>query len=476
MKMNMLSALLEALDSRPKLTAAVAIVIATMAWWTTVVATAWTDEVFYVDPGACLALGKGFSSNGWCAGGVSWGLSNPGVPLLLSGWFWLFGFGQYQSHTFFFFAHLAGVILIISWAARRWNLRPSEKVGLFLIGMFLHSLSGNTMYHARPDAFALLLFGWLLAFSFPERDRSVGSTISAVFFGIACVFFGLQFCGYFPLVAAGIFLWFRRRHLFYVGFGQAVGLGLGLLLLWLFYGSMGTWVDFIANRSDNLGQQFTWKKFVISKDFMVLIPALVLLAVLEVRRDRAWHGVAAKCVLGALGVIFVIPLFINKIGFYQAQYTWMVTIPVLLLILPALPRRGLGQGGWLKWTLVAMAIGSLAYRVSVVPAELRESQRRRDMVAELGRHMQPGDLVLGSMPLFYEIRSSVSRAVWTYDYRRPPKETVSRELKWALITEADAKVLMGRLPGVWEQVQSSAPGMPLPHYGAYLLLRRVDVP
>ena len=50
---------------------------------------AWTDEVFYVEPGASLAFGEGFLSNGisHLGYGATWGLSNPGAPLLLAGWF-----------------------------------------------------------------------------------------------------------------------------------------------------------------------------------------------------------------------------------------------------------------------------------------------------------------------------------------------------------------------------------------------------
>lgn len=475
---NALSTVAVTLDSRPWLSVVLCMVVASIAWWTMVVATAWTDEVFYVDPGACLALGKGFSSNGWSelGGGAPWGLSNPGTPLLLSGWFTLFGFGQYQSHTFFFVAQVAGVLLIVSWAGQRWNLRPAERAGLFLLGLFLHSLSGNSMYHARPDAFALLLYGWFLKFSFPSKASGVESFISAVFFGIACVFFGLQFCGYFPIVALAVFVWFRQRHLFEVGLGQALGLGIGVFLLWFFYGKAGTWGAFIENRSENFGRHFGWGKFAASKEFLIFFPALLALVASEFFLRKSWASDVAKAAFLALGVMLLTPLCIQKIGLYQPPYSWMVAVPVLLLVLPSLSGLSFNHGGWFKWALIIMAAGSLVLRVRAVPGELLESRKRREMMMALEKCRQPGDLVLGSMPLYYEIRQSGSRAVWTYDFRLPPKKSVSEQLKWLLITEGDAKVLKGRLPGAWEQVLSSEESAHRPHYGRYLLLKRVDSP
>lgn len=468
--------LVEEIDRRPKLALASAIVIVAIAWWTSAVATAWTDEVFYVDPGACLALGKGFTSNGWSelGGGSSWGLSNPGVPILMAGWFGVLGFGQYQSHAFFFLIQLSGALLIIRWACQRWNLSPAEKIGILLICLFLHSVSGATMYHARPDAFALLLYGWFVNFSFPSGKPGLGELISSTLFGVACVFLGLQFCGYFPLVAATVFAFVRSRHLFNVGLGQALGLGLGMLLLRICYGMAGTWDSFVSNRSDHIGQEFAWGKFFISKDFVVLAPALLLVVCAELWRGWVKPGRVMVAALYAVCIMILVPLYVIQIGVYQQAYSWMVAVPVLLIVLPAVARLDFAKGSWVRWLVVSMAMGSVALRSFAVPGELSDSQNKRAMLEELRYRMKPEDLVLASVPLYYEMRASGSRVVWPYDFRLPPAPRVKKDLRWALITESDQEVLKHRLPGSWEEI-AERPDMIITHKGArYLLLRRTD--
>lgn len=466
-----------ALDERPWLSLGAYTIITTLALGTALVVTAWTDEVFYVDPGACLALGKGFTSNGWSelGGGAPWGLSNPGTSLLIAGWFSLFGFGQYQSHAFFFLAHLAGVTAIIYWATKRWSLRSTEKACLLMLGLFLHSISGTTMYHARPDAFALLLFAWFLSFSFPA-GKGGPSFISPIFFGAVCVFFGLQFCGYFPIAALAVFLWFRRSHLFYAGLGQAIGLGIGILALWVLYGAAGTWGAFFQNRSEHIGQKFGWGKLFISKDFIILLPGLLLILAIQIHRKSVRNSQLAFAAVLSLGVMIAVPIMITQIGIYQQAYSWMVAVPVLLLMLLATAQAQFFDGGWFKWVLILMATASLIWRGMNVDSEIRESNKRAEIMASLSKRVGPGDMVLGSVQMYYEIRQSGIAALWTYDHRLPPGAVARDRLKWAIVTDDDLKVLSGRLPGEWQLIQSSEAGSPPAQYGRYNLFQRKIAP
>ena len=81
-------------SSWPRTLSSVAILSLVLALIAVLFNPAWTDEVFYVEPGASLAFGEGFRSNGisQLGYGATWGLSNPGTSVLLAGWFKVVGF------------------------------------------------------------------------------------------------------------------------------------------------------------------------------------------------------------------------------------------------------------------------------------------------------------------------------------------------------------------------------------------------
>ena len=111
---------------------------------------AWTDEVFYVEPGASLAFGEGFLSNGisQLGYGATWGLSNPGTSVLLAGWFKVAGFSQFSAHLFFFLVQFAGAVLLVRWARARHPMSRTAAVTLVALCMMMHSLAGNAIFRA----------------------------------------------------------------------------------------------------------------------------------------------------------------------------------------------------------------------------------------------------------------------------------------------------------------------------------------
>jgi len=438
---------------------------------------AWTDEVFYVDPGACLALGRGFLSNGVSAlgNGGTWGLSNPGVPVMLAGWFQVFGFGQFSAHTFFFVVQLAGALLLVRWVR---NLHPLGTAGFLLavaLCMMLHSLAGNTIFHARHDAFALLLFAWFLGYAFPGEP--VGKPwLRAFSHGIACVFFGLQFCGFFSLAAGGIFLWRRTRQAFVAGLGLAAGLIAGVLLLRYAYGEMGVWQSFLDNRGENFGRPFSLDKFYVSKEFLVLIPACLGLVLGEVLAGRGWRGEVAVAGWFGLMFLFGIPVIIQQIGLWQSPFSWMVMVPLLLMVMPACMNRPFGQGGWFVGVIAGLLLISCLVRLKELPAAVAETALRRQAVAEFRRLASPDEVTFGSMALFYELRASGQAVYWPYDRKLPVHPDLAKRVRWLVLSEVDRPIITRFLGGAWEQAYVSAGVGSAGSSGAYVILRRADPP
>jgi hypothetical protein len=451
--------------------AAMGLVVAFLA---TLFNPAWTDEVFYVDPGACLAMGKGFTSNGWSelGHGTTWGLSNPGLPLLLAGWFKVFGFGQFSAHVFFYLVQFAGAVALVRWLVARYPLGQAGALAAVALCMMLHSLAGNSIFHARHDAFAPLLFAWFLGYAFAS---SFGwrQALSAFCFGPACVLFGLQFCGYFALASVAIFLWRRTRAAFMAGLCLAFGLVAGVLLLRWAYGEMGVWQSFLANRGENFGRAFVMEKFYVSKEFLVLLPACVGLVLTEGLSVRGWRSPAA--VAGGCGVALLlgVPVVIQLIGLWQSPFSWMITLPLLLLILPVCLGRPIAQGGWFVLVVAGLFFVSCAIRLKELPLAIKETERRKQTISAFRRLADPAEVTLGSTSLYYELRASGQTVFWTYDRALSPHPAIAKDVRWLVLAEVDRPILTGLLGGDWEQAYVSETAPPQAAQGPYVILRRV---
>jgi len=435
---------------------------------------AWTDEVFYVEPGASLAFGEGFLSNGisHLGYGATWGLSNPGAPLLLAGWFKLAGFGQFSAHAFFFLVQLVGAILLTRWVRERHPMGRTAAVALVALCMMMHSLAGNAIFHARHDAFALLLFAWFLGGFFPAATNGL-SRLLAFSLGPACVFFGLQFCGYFALAAAGIFFWRRTRETFVSGLCLAAGLVTGVLLLRWAYGHIGVWQAFLDNRGENFGRAFHLDKFYVSKDFIVLIPACLGLVLAEGLAGRGWRNEVATAGWFGCGLLLGVPVIIQLIGLWQAPFSWMITVPLLIAILPVCAARTFGRGGWFLGVIALLFLLSCYVRLKELPLAVEQAGSRRQTVVELRRLASPDEVALGSMSLYYELRASGQKSYWPYDRFLPAHPELARKVRWLVLAEVDRPILTEHLGGAWEQVYVSDSAAPRGAQGPYVILRRV---
>lgn len=434
---------------------------------------AWTDEVFYADPGACLAMGRGFLSNGVSplGFGAPWGLSNPGLPLLLAGWFRLFGFGQFAAHAFFFVVQLAGTALCLRWVGRRHALPAWGALAALAAGMTLHSLAGNTIFHARHDAFAALLFAWFLEGMFPVRPSGARHFLLFAL-GLACVFLGLQFCGFFALAAAGTFLWRRDRGSFLAGLSLAAGMAVGLLLLRWAYGEMGVWQAFLAHRADNFGRAFRPDKFYVSKEFLVFFPACLLLVLTEGLAGRGWRNEVAKAGWCGLLLLLGVPVLIQFVGLWQSPFSWMVAAPLLLAALPVCVAAPFSRGGWFVGVVAGLVLFSCAFRVRELPLAVREAGRRADVVAEFRRLSGPSDAALGSMSLFYGLRASGRPVYWPYDRYQPMHPGLVAAARWLVLAEADRAIVLELIGGEWEQAYATDQAEPRGPQGPYVILRR----
>lgn len=370
---------------------------------------AWCDEVAYVDPGAQLALTGKMVSTAWVTNSPEalWGSSNPGMPLLFAGWFKLFGFGQVQARLLFCLLHLSGVFFLFRWIRYRFDPEPWPLV-LGIVSSVLLSCLANAIFQARLESLAFLLCAWFLHYAHDDSRGLLRDCLAAIFLGLAIIFFGLHFAGFFALAAIGAFILKPGRRNFLLGVGLAFGLSVGMALLWFVFVRIGIWDTFVAARACHYGRVLEWapvgwRQFVVTSD----IPGLALLAGLGLY-SAAWgsRGKPARSWApwaGALGVFFFIPLIFGLIGIYYGNYSWMVALPMMLCFYLAAP----SLTGWRRKAFVSiLSLGLIVMSLKLtkrLPEAVRETQRRQQVIMALRTISPKGAAVAADFPLYYQL-------------------------------------------------------------------------
>ena len=281
---------------------------------------AWCDEIAYVDPGAQLALTGRMVSTAWLTNSPEalWGSSNPGMPLVFAGWFKLIGFGQAQARLLFCLLHFAGVLFLFRWIRDRLDPTPWALVFGLVASLLLPSLA-NAIFQARLECLAFLFCAWFLHYAFDEAPGVFRVWFAPPMLGLAIVFFGLHFAGFFALAAIAVFAASPGRRTFSQGAGLALGLVAGLAMLWYAYVRIGVWEVFVAARACHYGRVLDWvplgwRRYSVTSD-MPWLAVLTGIGLLSVARASAWRPTRAwSSWLLASSAFWLIPLLISFVG------------------------------------------------------------------------------------------------------------------------------------------------------------------
>lgn len=369
----------------------------------------WCDEIAYVDPGAQLVLTGRMVSTAWLTNSPDslWGSSNPGMPLIFAAWFKLVGFGQAQARLLFCLLHFAGVFFLFRWIRARLNPRPWALVLGLAASLLLPSLA-NAIFRARLECLAFLFCAWFLHYAFDENPGVIRLWVAPPMLGLAIVFFGLHFAGFFGLVAITVFAASPNRRTFAQGAGLALGLLAGLALLWYAYVRIGVWEVFVAGRASHYGRLLDWvplgwKRFSVTTD----MPGLAVLAgigLLSAARASAWRPTRAWASwLWAFAAFFLIPPLIDLVGIYYFSYSWMVALPAMLFFYLGAP--GL-EGRWRTAFVAILSFGIFAAALkftSRLPDMAKEAGRREQVTAAVSAILPRGHSVAADFPLYYQL-------------------------------------------------------------------------
>ena len=369
----------------------------------------WCDEVAFVDPGAQLALTGKMISTAWVTNSPEtlWGSSNPGMSLVFAGWFKLVGFGQVQARLLFCLFHFAGVALLFQWVRRRFNPEPWPLV-LGIISSVLLPCLANAIFEPRLECLAFLLCAWFLHYAYEEERGFLLDWVAPPALGLTIIFFGLHFAGFFALAAICVFALSPGRRTFLLGAGLAVGLVAGMVILRAVYVRMGMWDTFVAARACHYGRiiywvPLGWKRYGAPQD----VPFLAVLAgfgLLSAASVSGWKPVRSWTPwLWAVGVFFLVPLLIGRIGIYYANYSWMAALPMMLCFYFGAPSL---VGRWRTAFVSALVIGIFVFTFKFtrrLPDVIRETERRQEAINVIREILPKGSAVGADFPFYYQL-------------------------------------------------------------------------
>ena len=469
----------------------VAAVFGALVFLTVVYRPSWSDEGQYLDPGANLALGRGFVSTCWesCAPGAEWGSSTPGFPLFFGAMFKVFGFGLWVPRVSFFLGHLLGAVLIIRWADRTFGMSPASKLVCFIVFMGTPALSHHAIYNARLECFALLICATYL--NLKDSWEAGGAFVAAGLFllGFVAATMGLHFGLYLALVTATLFLLRPSWSWFRFGLTLAAGMLAAGLALRLAYGHFGVWDQFLAHRLAHFGRELPWvptgiRRFYVTKDLAIFAIgcAAVLGWDLLTRLDDGWRE--RTRVLGIImALYFAIPLLVGAIGIWHAGYAWMLALPMVLGVAalfrrpPAWPLRGLAVLG------LALGLAGAAREIRKIPGGLADDAIRKQAVADLEQRLRPGETVASTFDFFFELRPAEPMVFFRCEHESRLSLGFKRELyfpawaqsttQWLLACEAEAPACLEGIGGAWEEVRRYRREHAK---GDYVLFRRQPAP
>jgi hypothetical protein len=451
---------------------------------------AWMDEVFYVDPGLNLAVGKGWTAtvSPWQTDREAFVAGSPLYPLGLWAWVKVFGISMVTCRAYCYFLFAVGSLLLWVGTYRFHLLTPAYR--LFWIVFSSSEYAMNWM--ARNERYDVWIFvGLALAWVGASLRRPLAKYL-LIFLGLSLVpFAGFVGLPYLLLLAGLILILSKMRFWKEVSAGLA-GAFFGLAGTALFYfelDSLQTFRESVASRT--VGEQV--KDHALSLIFLypladpaivVLICLLVALSVyFWINRSPAslpWLGLG-------WGMIILMPCAMLMRGVFLMMYFYMLIIPLSLALL-MLARQALDDGRG-RYLAIMVTAGMALICLAGLPGRLyfswkewdfRDPRYIRDFVHT---YIHPDDSVLTEFLFYFELRDYAKfTALPMYVKIVPPDEAATIDV--ALIRDNEYPDLardasgLRRIGGGWKKIAVfPTPEMLAEHKGArmgesYTLYRR----
>jgi hypothetical protein len=367
----------------------------------------WYDEVSYIDPGANLYFGRGFTATTWL--GQKADLTFSSYPPLgifaYYPWFKVFGFSLRAARSMNVVI-MIGCAAVLVWTCYRARLvtRLPVLLALFTALITNYSLVFN-MWTGRIDTISILVL--TLEFAAILLVPSRLKYWLVLLAGVLVPFIQVQAVIYSFAVFASLFL--LRQPVFHVALAHGAGMVIGLFGLVVWFHHFAHLDQFVATvtvvSQTTFGPRHKYG-FWRDQSLRVLLGVAFLLA-LDMLRRRCLKLDSLPVI--ALGLCAGIAAVVLKIGGYISIYlTYMLVIPLLLCLAihweqtladPAPAAR------WHRRLLAAAAcVVPLGFALYVFEAGWFWQQRdHQSMAGFVQRHIQPGDVVFADPCVYYAI-------------------------------------------------------------------------
>jgi hypothetical protein len=238
-----------------------------------------------------------------------------------------------------------------------------------------------------------------------------------------------------------------------------------MAILWAVYVRMGVWDTFVAARACHYGRVIDWvplgwKRYGVPRDmpFLAVLAGFGLLSAASMsdwKPARSWSPW-----LWAVGVFFLVPLLIGRIGIYYGNYSWMVALPMMLCFYFGAPSL---VGRWRTVFVSVLVLGSF---VSIfkhtlrLPDGIRETERREQAVKAIGEILPKGSAVGADFPFYYQLVGAGYRVFprmradagiclgFEQEFFMP--KAVRDQIKCVVVKKCDAAPALSGVGGEWK--------------------------
>ncbi|MES2923636.1 MAG: hypothetical protein V4819_18920 [Verrucomicrobiota bacterium] len=431
----------------------------TFDWYTTV----WMDEVMFADPAANLYFGHGYTSSAWPTQhlGEFWAGNTPLYSFVIYGWFKVVGFGMFQLRALDYVLW-SGAVGLLCLAVRRLQLiRNPALLGIVAVLLFV---GDGVVFSYRSGRYESLIFllaaACLWSFTIERRPlRLMAIILTASLFlptaPILAVFAATFGSVVFPFLGRKYFL-----ELCCVALGLIIGLG----LLYGFHSGFGTWeafrkaTGFLTQLYYPPGQATpVWMQKLVRfprtlfRDLASLILVVSLAGFVVFKRNRL-NSTGLRLALLGIATFVVIPAVSQAVYSYEIYHYWQAYIPLVVCFAGVLDHSLDAFNVRVRRLAIAAVIlmifgTGLGVRMGLAMTDLKERDYRK-VEAFVRTTIHPSDVVLADHQAFYPLHKQNVTAYYTwYFHVMTGQEAAS--INCLIINPAGLEIARAKMGGEW---------------------------
>jgi hypothetical protein len=431
----------------------------TYDWYTTV----WMDEVMFADPAANLFFGHGYTSSAWPTQhlGEFWAGNTPLYSLVIYAWFKLAGFGMFQLRTLDFLLW-SGAVGLLCLAVQRLKLvRNPVLLGIVAVLLFV---GDGVVFNYRSGRYESLIFllaaACLGSFTIDRRGLRFLAIIltSSLFLPTAPIL------AVFAATFGSLVFLFLGRKYFVELCCVALGLFIGLGLLYAFHGGFGTWqaflkaTGFLTKLYYPPGQATpVWMlklarfPHALFRDLASVILCGCLAGLLVFKRDKL-DSTGLRLVLLGILTFMIVPAVSQAVYSYEIYHYWQAYIPLVVCFAGVLDHSRDVFNVRVRQVAIAAVVlmifsSGLGVRMGIAMTDLKERDYSK-VEAFVRSAIHPSDVVLADHQAFYPLHELNVTACYTWYYYVMTRQEAA-SITCMIINPVGLETAKAKLGGEW---------------------------